>query len=225
MEPFISDGKAAKPLKPQILLSMPAARFPNYDDALTLAGGALTDREDEAQALVLPGGGDLDPARYGQQDLGACAGVDPQRDARELELCRRFLDAGRPVLGICRGAQVLAVALGGTLRQDLPGHDALPGGGDRIHDTRTAGVLTALYGPECPVNSSHHQAVERMPAACRILQISCDGVIEAFAHETLPALAVQWHPERLCGRFARPDAVSGLPLLRYFLSLCPEATP
>ncbi len=115
---------------------------------------------------------------------------------------------------------MLTVALGGTLLQQIEGHSRLPNGADRIHETRTAGLLTGLYGPSCAVNSAHHQAVDQLPPDCRILQISEDGVIEAFCHNTLPLLAVQWHPERLCGRFARPDAVSGLPLLRAFLALC-----
>ena len=199
-------------------------QFPNYRDAVLLAGGALSAGEDGASGLLLPGGGDLDPAIYGAEDAGLCRDVDAERDRRELALCRRFLDAGKPVLGICRGAQVLAVALGGTLLQDVPGHSGLPGG-DSLHDTRTAGFLTGLYGPACTVNSCHHQAVDRLPDGCRILQVSGDGVIEAFSHRTLPALGIQWHPERLCGSFARPDAVSGLPLLRFFLSLCRQVTP
>lgn len=211
-------------MKPQILLSMPAGEFPNYAEALALAGGQAA-RPGDACALLLPGGGDLLPKYYGQEDLGLCQNPDPDRDERELELCARFLAEKRPILGICRGAQVLAAALGGTLLQDLPDHGALLNGGDRIHETRTADVLTGLYGPVCAVNSAHHQAVDRLPEHCRILQLSCDGVVEAFAHETLPVLAVQWHPERLCGRFARPDAVSGLPLLRYFLALCGGDAP
>lgn len=206
-------------MNPQILLSVPAEEFPNYVEALALAGGRVTDDAERCDGLLLPGGGDLDPALYGQANQGS-RGIDAERDQRELALCRAFLEQKKPILGICRGAQVLAVALGGTLLQDLPSHSGLADGSDRMHDTRTAGILTSLYGPECTVNSWHHQAVDRVPPDCRILQVSEDGVIEAFRHNTLPILAVQWHPERLCGRFSRPDAVSGLPLLQYFLALC-----
>ncbi len=198
---------------------MPVETFTNYAEAVELAGGAPVDDAAACDALLLPGGGDLDPALYGQANQGS-EEPDRARDERELALCRQFIEEKRPVLGICRGAQVLTVALGGTLLQQIEGHSRLPNGADRIHETRTAGLLTGLYGPSCAVNSAHHQAVDQLPPDCRILQISEDGVIEAFCHNTLPLLAVQWHPERLCGRFARPDAVSGLPLLRAFLALC-----
>jgi len=206
-------------MKPRILFSMPVETFTNYAEAIELAGGAPTDDETACDALLLPGGGDLDPALYDQANQGS-GEPDRARDERELRLCRQFFEEKRPVLGICRGAQVAAVALGGTLLQQIEGHGRLSNGADRVHETRTAGFLTGLYGPSCAVNSAHHQAIDRLPPDCRILQISEDGVIEAFCHKTLPLLAVQWHPERLCGRFARPDAVSGLPLLRAFLALC-----
>ena len=209
-------------MKPQILLSVPAAQFSNYIDALTLAGAEIAKDETACDGLLLPGGGDLLPSLYGQSDQGS-TNLDEERDLRELELCKKFMEAKKPILGICRGAQVLAVALGGTLRQHIERHDGLPNGADRIHETWTAGILTGLYGPSCTVNSWHHQAVEQLPPECRILQLAGDGVIEAFDHRTLPILAVQWHPERLCGRFARPDAVDGLLIFRHFLSLCKEA--
>ena len=173
-------------------------------------------------ALLLPGGNDIHPAYYGEEDLGLSK-LEPERDVPEFALADAFVRTGKPILGICRGAQVLAVALGGTLRQHIERHDGLPNGADRIHETWTAGILTSLYGPSCSVNSWHHQAVEQLPPECRILQLAGDGVIEAFDHRTLPILAVQWHPERLCGRFARPDAVDGLLIFRHFLSLCKEA--
>ncbi len=198
---------------------MPAEVFPNYVDAISLAGGTFTEDETVCDGLLLPGGGDLAPSFYGQTERGSDP-PDAARDERELSLCHRFLDRKKPILGICRGQQVLAVALGGTLFQHIEGHSRLPNGADRIHETRNAGLLAALYGPSCPVNSAHHQAIDRPPPRCQILQVSEDGVIEAFCHESLPVLAVQWHPERLCGRFSRPDAVNGLPLLRAFLALC-----
>ena len=211
-------GERRWDMKPQIFLMTPDC-FPNYCNAILLAGGEITQDEVAAQGLLLPGGGDMDPALYGGEDTGLCRDVDQIRDNAELALCRRFLEDGRPILGICRGAQVLAVALGGTLLQDVSCHGPLPGGADSVHDTRTAGILSDLYGPECTVNSCHHQAVDHLPDCCRILQVSSDGVIEAFAHRCLPFLGIQWHPERLCGRFSRPDAVGGLPLLRFFLTL------
>lgn len=205
-------------MRPRILLSMPIDTLANYVSALALAGAEAAAGETGCDGLLLPGGGDLDPALYGQAPQGGDP-PEPERDRRELALCRRFLAEEKPILGICRGAQVIAAALGGSLLQRIEGHDRLDGA-DRLHDTRTAGLLLRLYGPEAVVNSAHHQAVDRLPPDCRLLQISVDGVVEAFCHNTLPVLAVQWHPERLCGPFARPDAVSGLPLLEAFASLC-----
>lgn len=205
-------------MRPRILLSMPMDTHANYVEALALAGAETTCGESVCDGLLLPGGGDLDPALYGQAPQGSDP-PEPERDKREIALCKKFLSEGKPILGICRGAQVLAAALGGTLLQQVEGHGSLDGA-DRFHETRTAGLLLRLYGPEAVVNSAHHQAIDRLPPDCRLLQVSMDGVVEAFCHNTLPALAVQWHPERLCGRFARPDAVSGLPVLRAFLQLC-----
>ena len=203
-----------------ILLSCPAAKFPNYVRAVELVGGSLTEEVSAADGLLLPGGADLAPEYSGLPEDAPCRGVDRERDRRELELCAQFLAAGKPILGICRGAQVVNVALGGTLLADIPGHSSLPNGSDRLHETRTAGLLTGLYGPACTVNSSHHQAVDRLAADCEILQISLDGVVEAFGHRTLPVLAVQWHPERLCGAFARADAVDGSRIFAWFVSRC-----
>lgn len=205
-------------MKPRILLSMPIETFTNYTEALALAGAEAVNDESACDGLLLPGGGDLDPALYGREDQGSDP-PDVERDAREMALCKRFLEAEKPILGICRGAQVIAAALGGALHQRISNHDKLDGA-DRLHETRNAGLLLRLYGPESVVNSSHHQAIDQLPPDCRILQVSTDGVIEAFRHTRLPVLAVQWHPERLCGRFARRDAVSGLPLLRAFLQMC-----
>ena len=150
-----------------------------------------------------------------------CTGRPPRGATRPIRSGTggKFLAEGKPILGICRGAQVIAAALGGSLLQHVEGHDRLDGV-DRLHETRTAGLLLRLYGPEAVVNSAHHQAIDCLPPDCRLLQISVDGVVEAFCHNTLPVLGVQWHPERLCGQFARPDAVNGLPLLRAFLGLC-----
>lgn len=198
--------------------------FPNYVRAVELAGGRICGDPAAADGLLLPGGGDLAPDLCSLPPDAPCRDVDRARDEQELALCRWFLQERRPILGICRGAQVLAVALGGTLLADIPGHGGLPGGGDRLHETRTAGILTALYGPACTVNSCHHQAVDRLPDTCRILQVSADGVIEAFSHRTLPALGVQWHPERLCGALARRDAADGRMLFAWFLALCGGAS-
>ena len=119
-------------------------RFANYRRWVESAGGRAVfgaesgGRAAAWDALLLPGGGDLEPWRYGQEDL-ACRGLEPERDAAELRLLARFTAAGKPVLGVCRGLQVINVFFGGTLVQDVPGHAAWEGG-DRLHAVRTDGT-------------------------------------------------------------------------------------
>lgn len=205
-------------MTPKIYLCGGEEIFPNYAAALRLAGAVVTEDTYSCNGLLLPGGSDLDPALYGQDNIDS-RDIDQSRDQRELILCRNFLETKRPILGICRGAQVLAVALGGSLLQHVPGHEGIDGH-DRVHETVAAGVLARLYGSRFFVNSWHHQAAGYLPEGCRVLQRAPDGVVEAFDHETLPILAVQWHPERMCGTFERLDTVSGLPLLRHFVAMC-----
>lgn len=172
-----------------------AERFANYRRAVGLAGGlAVFGRESRGQgrawdALLLPGGGDLEPWRYGQENT-ASRGLEPERDRAELELLAEFTAAGKPVLGICRGLQTINVFFGGTLAQDIPGHSAVDGA-DRLHRVRTA------RGEEILVNSAHHQAADRLGSGLRAVQWAEDGVVEALRHVRLPVWAVQWHPERL----------------------------
>lgn len=173
-------------------------RFANYRRAIEAAGGTACFHADaeECDALLLAGGGDLEPWRYGQVNT-ASRDLDPERDAAELALLETFVAAGKPVLGICRGLQTINVFFGGTLVQDLPGHSAVEGI-DRLHRVTTApSVLQELFGEQCIVNSSHHQAVDRPGRGMQAVQWAPDGTVEAMVHERLPIWAVQWHPERL----------------------------
>ena len=192
-----------------------------YVDALHRAGGreALFLPEawsaDDAAAflarvdgLLLVGGGDLDPATYGEETRAAVYGVDAARDACELTLVGAALEVGVPMLAICRGHQVLAVALGGGLDQDIAGNPALldhgaPGveGGARPHPVEvTAGSRLArtLGATATTVSSHHHQAVTRLGPSTRVVARATDGVIEGIELATPDApwvLGVQWHPE------------------------------
>ena len=121
---------------PCIYLHDPS-RFPNYTVALALAGLSVAADPDKADGLLLPGGGDLAPERLGC-DSALCRDVNRNRDERELQLCDQFLKQNKPILGICRGAQVLALALGGSLTPHVDGHGGNDDGSDRFHDTRTA---------------------------------------------------------------------------------------
>ncbi|MBM4037307.1 MAG: gamma-glutamyl-gamma-aminobutyrate hydrolase family protein [Planctomycetes bacterium] len=174
--------------------------------------GALLDGLD---GLVLTGGRDYDPAAYGEPRHPATQLLDPRRNAFDLALARATVQRGLPILGICGGAQLLNIALGGTLIQHVP--DAFGsainhtwGGGDEpFHDievaahSRLAGIVGA---GRLNVNSSHHQAVGRLGQGLRIVAHAPDGVPEAIegTGDTF-LLGLQWHPERLR---TRPDQIA-----------------
>lgn len=175
-------------------------RFKNYRRAVERAGGRVRfgGSPEGCGGLLLPGGGDLEPWRYGQRNT-ASRGLEPERDAAELELAAWFTARRLPVLGICRGLQTLNVFFGGTLCQDIPGHSAQEDG-DRRHAIQTApSPLRQVCGEACTVNSAHHQAADRLGGGLEAVQWTADGVVEALCHRTLPVWAVQWHPERLPG--------------------------
>ena len=176
---------------------IPGERFHNYITALEALGARVRfDRPEDCAGLLLPGGWDVHPGLYGEEIAGS-RGIDEERDAREMELIDMFRAAGKPVLGICRGMQILNVAFGGSLYQDIDGHRETAQG-DTIHGSRTDDpMLTALYGERFPVNSSHHQAAARPGEGLRPVQWADDGTVEALRHETLPIFGVQWHPERM----------------------------
>ena len=212
-----------------IQLSGSAGRMENYQQALSQLGacslpGYAPEPDLGCDGLVLCGGGDLDSALFGQESRGSNP-PDRTRDGAELALFWAFFRAGRPILGICRGMQVINVALGGDLIQDLPPalrpFHAPAGREDRIHPIRAeeGGFLHPLYGPLFPVNSAHHQAVGRLGEGLRASAWAEGGFPEALEHARLPVLGVQFHPERLALE-GRRDAVDGAPLLAHFLALC-----
>jgi putative glutamine amidotransferase len=158
---------------------------------------------DGLDGLLLTGGKDIDPAVYGQDPHPATDEPARQRDAFEFALLRVALQRGLPVLGICRGAQVLNVALGGTLHQHLP--DVIGHGGHRAGNAVFSTVpmrtvpgtkLAALIGDSVDAQCYHHQAIADVGAGLVVSAWDADGVIEALE---LPGdgfvLAVQWHPE------------------------------
>lgn len=178
-------------------------RFANYRRWVEAAGGRAVfggdPGEAAADALLLPGGGDLEPWRYGRENT-ASRGLEPERDAAELLLLQTFVSAGKPVLGVCRGLQAVNVFFGGTLVQDVPGHGALENG-DRSHGVRTVPCpLLSHCGEWTEVNSAHHQAADRLGSGLQAVQWAEDGVVEALCHQRLPVWAVQWHPERVKNR-------------------------
>ncbi len=176
-------------------------------------------------ALLLSGGGDLDPARYGQPARCTLSHPNPGRDRMELDWIRRIHEAGKPVFGICRGLQILWVALEGKLIQHIPDAPELAdephgtGDDDVVHGIRwTTGTrLAAACGAAAEVNSHHHQAADPAHPAVglRIAATSPAGVIEALESTGGPPVsAVQWHPERMPPGGPARDA-----LLRHWIAL------
>lgn len=202
-------------------------------DVVDRAGpaGALTlaDYAAELDGLVLQGGTDIAPQMYGETPLRPEWAGDPERDRYELELLNHFIDANKPVLGVCRGQQLINVALGGTLYQDTltqkPGahlHQDIAVYDDQYHHieilpgTQLAGIYPGVW--RAKVNSLHHQAVNRLGEGLGIEARSAeDDVIEAIRHSGPQYLVgVQWHPEFLYGR--SDGVLDAGPLLREFLA-------
>lgn len=178
--------------------------------------------------LILQGGADIDPVAYGEQPSELLQTTDPVRDRFELSLLRAFAAAGKPVLGVCRGMQLINVAYGGSLYQDLVAGGAtrnqhyLPDRYDEhAHPLRieAGGWLAALYPPQegTRVNSIHHQGIRRLGDGLQVEAWSEDGIPECIrAPHAAFVVGVQWHPEFHDARF--PDLMPGRPLLDAFLA-------
>jgi putative glutamine amidotransferase len=162
--------------------------------------------------LVLTGGGDIDPAAYGQATGPDVAGINPVRDESERALLAAALEVDLPVLAVCRGCQILNVESGGTLHQHLPGvvghegHRRAPSVFGEMKVTTTAGSRAAsIFGPEATVLCSHHQSIDDLGRHLVPTAQADDGVIEAVERTgSRFVLGVQWHPEE--GADARPFA-------------------
>jgi gamma-glutamyl-gamma-aminobutyrate hydrolase PuuD len=183
-----------------------------YPDVVIAAGGvpvllppvpesaAAVDRLD---AVVLAGGPDVDPDRYGATPHPRTGQPRPERDAAELAVLHRALDRGIPVLGVCRGAQVLNVGLGGTLVQHVPdavghsGHNPSPGVFGTVEVKLEAGSrVAAALGPTATVRCHHHQALDRLADGLVVTGRAADGLVEAVELDGAPfVVGVQWHPE------------------------------
>lgn len=156
--------------------------------------------------ILLSGGTDIGPIRYGAESESDVFAPEPERDEFELKLLAGAAEQEIPVLGICRGLQMINVFAGGTLRQDVPEHskfDLPPDTLTHSIDLVSGSILGELYGRSMQVNSLHHQAVERVGAGLAVTA-SSDGSVEGLEHQSLPIVAVQWHPEMLPTRKSDP---------------------
>ncbi len=158
-------------------------------------------------AIVIAGGEDVDPRRYGEAPGPHTTRIDPVRDEFEIGLVLAAMEEGIPVLGVCRGNQVINVALDGSLEQHLEigvGQSHASYAYPRQHrahavDAVPGSIVEGLYGTEFHVNSFHHQAVRRLGDGLVVAASARDGVIESIEHRDAPVLGVQWHPETFGG--------------------------
>jgi len=157
--------------------------------------------------ILMSGGADIDPERYGAEPEPELQAIEPIRDEFELSLLEEIYKRELPVAGICRGLQILNIHAGGTLFQDIPPHsvrDEPPS--SRVHEVAfiEGSVLAGLYGPSMQVNSLHHQSIDRVGSGFLATGLANDLGVEAIEHCELPILAVQWHPEMLDSRDSDP---------------------
>jgi putative glutamine amidotransferase len=219
-------AKGSKSLYSKALLN--AGAQPEELDVLT-AADASPSRANKFDGLLLAGGEDVDPALYGEQKKYASVDVNRARDDFEQGLLDVALRQRLPILGICRGTQLINVKFGGTLYQDLA-KDVSPEFEHRQSENRSEAVHTVtLTDPEsqlaedfrgsCRVNSLHHQAIKRLGRGLKVTAHSEDGLVEAVeAAADYPfLLAVQWHPEEITAQSEQRR------IFEHFVSACRQA--
>lgn len=214
-------------MKPQILLSVKNNEA-FYVDAVKNSGGVpfaeyCPTAVDDYNGLILTGGSDISPSYYGEEINGS-VNIDDIRDAAEFALVKAFADSGKPIMGICRGCQLLNIFFGGSLVQNIANaeiHSSF-GKGYLVHPATATdnNFIKELYGKDFYINSSHHQAINRLGDGLEAVLYSSDGIIEAVIHKKLPIFGVQFHPERMCFSAKRDDTVDGKALFEYFINLC-----
>lgn len=200
-----------------------------YIDAVNGSGGTAVaqycpEPTADYDGLILCGGNDISPQMYGEQINGAVE-LDKKRDCAELELLKLFMEAKKPVMGICRGHQLINIALGGSLYQDIAEAAIHKNGTDFycVHNVvaQKGSICGNLYGESFSVNSSHHQAIKALADDLKATVVAGD-LIEGFEHKDLPVFGVQFHPERMCFSQKRSDAVDGSKIFEYFINLCKQ---
>ena len=178
----------------------------------------LEEKVRACDGLLLPGGDDIDPSRYGAERHEKCGVSSALRDDAEWKLLDAFLPTGKPILGICRGCQFLNVYLGGTLHQHIESHSDFKSRAKGCHKAYIASgsSLSSLLPAEVWVNSLHHQAVDVLGKGLDVTARAEDGTVEAIELTDHPfCVAVQWHPEHLSR--TRPDQQK---IFDHFVSLC-----
>ena len=242
--PFFAVAQEYKPIiGVSATESSPASTPSTYVNAVKRAGGVpvvipiTTDSTQIAailsvvDAVVMTGGADIDPLKYmGEEPIRALGEITPTRDEFDMMLIKMAVKRGLPLFGICRGEQLLNVAFGGTLYQDIPSQagayikhnqDAPGSYGTHSIDIEKNSLIYKLLGSEkAVVNSFHHQAVKETAKGFRVTARAEDGVIEAIEKESGTfMLGVQWHPEMM----AKFDDPQMLRLIERFVDQCKKA--
>ncbi|AXJ10125.1 gamma-glutamyl-gamma-aminobutyrate hydrolase family protein [Arthrobacter sp. PM3] len=198
--------------------------------AAAMADGGAAAALASLDGVVLPGGGDLDPGLYGEAPADACYDVNHEQDRLDAAVARHAIDAGLPLLGICRGHQLLNVLYGGTLLQDMapgavahrepaPAHGAGPWAWHEV-EVLAGSKVAALYGAgsgavSVKIASGHHQAVARVGGPLLVTAVAGDGTVEALEDPDRWVASVQWHPEAL-----ELPAAERLAPFRAFIDVC-----
>ncbi|MCW8801345.1 MAG: gamma-glutamyl-gamma-aminobutyrate hydrolase family protein [Desulfobacter sp.] len=193
----------------------------------TVDAQAVAQMLSHVSGLILPGGLDMDAHFFDQEMHPACNASDPELDIFQIVLVNLAVELKMPILGICRGAQVANVALGGSLVQDIPSqvpesdiaHMQKMFSHGTDHDVRfdKNSRLCRLFGDSIRINSRHHQSIDAPGKGIRITAWAPDGVVEGAEHESLPIDLVQWHPELL---MQKSDGM--LPLFNRFIRNCQD---
>lgn len=217
-------------MKPRILLAVNSKKD-NYINAVNNCGGIAVPQycpevSTEYEGLILCGGNDIDPGYY-KEEMNGSVNIDAKRDSTEFALANTFAERNKPIMGICRGYQLLNVAFGGSLYQDISNaseHCSFSDY-DLVHKVTVNKdcFLYNMYGTEFSVNSFHHQAVKEIGAGFDVIATTPDGTtVEGIMHRELPIFGVQWHPERMCFQKKGEDTVDGAEIFRFFIQLCKE---
>ncbi len=199
-----------------------------YVDAIISAGGLplacglcendayIYDTLRAAEGLFMTGGDDVATELYGEKRTEKCGPVSLLRDRFEIRALHIAIKLGLPVLGVCRGAQAMNVALGGTLHEDMSGHRQKLPRHLPSHSVTVSGALAGIYPHTAKVNSFHHQAIKDVASKLEVCAVSDDGHIEGVYMPQHPFfVGVQWHPEHMI----RSDA-SAKRLFRKFINEC-----
>lgn len=178
--------------------------------------------------LLLTGGGDIDPTLFGEEPLQGLGTITPERDNFEIAIIQKMIELNKPILGICRGSQILNIAVGGDMYQDIYSqheksllqHTQLAVRSHASHfvQVNDGTILRNIVQREkLKVNSFHHQAVRRMPKDFQVSALASDGVIEAFESKIHHfVMGVQWHPENMVTNMDSSSAA----IFRAFTQAC-----